>query len=230
MPSRDVRRGEGAGFEGSPHHSRDGWGCGVDEGGKTEHSDVFVLPAPADPYIDFAFDLDGATYEAPRMAAEPSVAVGLGHPSVSETLRCLESAMGLPTSADTTVGLAPMDVDAILSVSIPQRLLAGGGETRHGSPLNGSSSPRPLPFHLSTSKLPALAPPPSLTRSDLSSLLKAPVEVGPQSPHISATVSGLGLPSGSAGSVSPLINPGSAEMQEKVFAGPSLFLDDGGME
>jgi hypothetical protein len=228
VPSRDVREGEGAGLKCS-HHSRDGWGCGVDEGGKTEHSDVFVLPAPADPYIDFAFGLDGTTHENPGMATEPSAAAGLDYPSVSETLRCLESAMGLPTSADTTVDLAPMDIDATFSISTPQRLSTGAGETRHEIPLNGSGSPRLLPFHLSTSKLPALAPPLSLTRSGLNSLLKAPVEVRPQSPHISATVSGLGLPSGSVESVSPLINQGSAEMQE-VFAGPSLFLDDGGME
>jgi len=223
---------------------RDDWDCGVDdfehEGGETERSGVLVLPAPMDPYLDFAFGLDGTTHDGLERTNGPRAATGLDYPSVSETLRHLESAMGLSTGADTNADPAPMDIDTILSTTIPQRLLSGFGETHCWGSLN-SNSLSSLPFHLSTpepqvlrvsSLSPVVTPGGNLTLtySNLSLPPEAPVEVRPQTPRISVAVAGSGLTPGFVESVSGLTNPDSAEIREKVFAGPSLFPDDDGME
>ena len=131
-----------------------------------------------------------------------------------------------------------MDIDRILSASVLQRLPPGEGETQCRGP--PGSSLDLLPFHPSTSNLPALEPPPSLLPvviagrdlalkySDLSSQMRAPVEVRPQTPRISAAVSGPWLTLGSVEPAPALINLDPVEIQEmKVFAGPNLFLDDG---
>jgi len=250
VPGRDVREGNGVDLGSSPRRGDD-WGCGVDdvesprigEGVETGLLGALVLPAPTDAYLDFAFGLDGSTHNDFERASGPLVVTGLYCPSVSETLRNLESAMGPPVGAGTNVDvdLAPMDVDAMLSASVPQRLLSGGGETQCRGSLS-SSSLSLLPFHLSTSSPQGLGHSPSsspvvtvgrnlaLTCSDSSLSPKTPVEVRPQTHRISVTVAGSGFAPGSvepASAASALFNLGSTE---KVFAGPSLFLDDDGME
>ena len=239
VPGHDLREGTWVCSKPSSCR-RDGRGCGVsdwksrriDESGETERLDEFVPPTPTDPYIDFAFGLDGISCGDSKRTSEPSVADGFDYPSVSETLRRLESAIGLPTGAETTVNLIPMDFDVTISESIPQLPSSGEGETQGWGKLNNSSSSR-LPFQFSTSKFPTLAPSSlwpvvrdhTLTDLDLSSSLDAPVEAGPRTLRVSATVSGSGPASGSVEFVSALTNPGSAEIQE-VFSGPRLFADD----
>jgi len=246
VPGRDPRGGTRVGPNLSPRR-RDGWGCGVvdskprqiDEDGGRERLGEFVLPALADPYIDFAFGLDAKPHDDPKRTNEHPAAVGLDCPSVSETLHRLESAIGLPTGADATVELIPMDIDKTLSVSIPQLLSSGEGETQCWGLLNSSLLSH-LPFQPSTSEFPSLAPSLSpvvttardlaLTDMGLSSSLVVPIEVRPQTPWISATVSRSGLTLGYVESASALVDSDMAEVREKVFAGPSLFLDDDGME
>jgi hypothetical protein len=244
---RDLREGTRDCPEPSSCH-RDGRRSGVgdqesrriDEGGETERLDEFVDLAPTDPYIDFAFGLDDTTYGDSKRMSEPSVAARLGDPSVSETLLRLESAIGLPTGAETTVDLIPMDFDATLSESILPLPSSGNGETRGwNKPSCGSLSW--LPFQFSTSKFPTVAPSslwPTVASSrshalmglDLSSSLDAPVEARPRTPRVSATVSGSGLMSGSVESAPALTNPDSVEIQERVFSGPRLFPDDDDVE
>ena len=213
----------------------------IDEGIETERDGVLVPSAPTDTYLDFAFGLDGATNDTSESADGPLANTGPNYPSVLETLRHLESAMGLSTDEDTNADPAPMNIDATPSRSIPRRLLSGYGETQCRGSLNISSL-SPLPFYLSTSKPQVLGLPSplspvatadsnlTLTYSNSTPSPKAPVEVRPQSPRISVTVSGLGLTPELVESVSGLTNLDSAEIQEKVFTGPSLFLDDDGME
>ena len=248
MPGRSVREGKEVDLRPSPR-SGDDLECGVDgfeplrinEGGETGRPGVLVLPTPTDPYLDFAFGLDGATHDNPERANGPLAVTGLDYPSVSETVRHLESAMGLLTEADTNADPAPMDIDAMLSTSIPQRLLSRDGETQCRGSLN-SNPLSLLPFRLSTSKpqVLGLSSPLSpvvtagrdraLTFSDSGLSTKSPVEVRPQTTRISVTVAGSGLTPGFVESVSGLTNLDSVEVQEKVFAGPNLFLDDDGME
>lgn len=248
VPGRNVREGKGVDLGPSPR-SRNDWECGVDdseplptnEGGETKRPGVLVLPAPTDTYLDFAFGLDGTADEGSERANGPLAIAGLDYPSALETLHHLESAIGLPTEADTNADPAPMNIDATLSTSIPQRLLSGGAGTRCRSSLNTNSLSL-LPFHLSTSKPQVMGLPSSLspvvtagrdlalTYSGSSLLPKASVEVRPQTPRISVTVAGSALTPGFVESASGLTNPDSAEIQDKVFAGPSLFPDDGGME
>jgi len=247
VSSRDPR--EGTRDSPKPSCRQDDRGCGVgdrksrriDEDGETERLDGFVLPVSTDPYIDFALGLDGTTYEDSKKTGEPPIAARLGYPSVSETLRRLESAIGLPTGADTAVDLIPMDFNVTLLESVTRLPSSGEGETRGWGKPSGSSLSW-LPFRSSTSKFPTLAPSslwpevapardPALVDLDLSSSLDAPVdEARPPTPRVSATVSGSGLISGSVESASALTNPGSVEIQEKVFSGPRLFPDDDGME
>jgi len=249
VPGRGLQ--EGGTVDSNPSPSRrEGWECGVDDleprrisgGGETDRRDAFVLPAPTDPYIDFAFGLDGATHcDDPKRTNEPLVAIGLDHSSVSETLRRLESEIGPPTGVDATVDLIPMDIDAMLSVPVSYRLPSGEGETqRRGSP--SDNPPNHLPFQPPTSNFPALAPysssSPAVTTAhnlvfrgpDLSSSLEALVQARPQTPQISTTISGSELAVGSTEPASALVNLGSAEVQRKVIAGPRLFLYDDGME
>ena len=241
--------GEGTGGCSEPPFRRDDRGCGVgdrksrriDEGGETERLDEFVLPVPTDPYIDFVLGLDDTTYGGSKRTSEPSVATRLGYPSASETLRRLESAIGLPTGADTVVDLIPMDFNATLSESVTRLPLSGEGEARGWGKPSGSS-PSWLPFRSSISKFPTLAPyslwpgvalarDHALMDLDLSSSLDAPIdEDRSMTPRVSATVSGSGPMSGSVESASALTNPGSAEIQGEVFSGPRLFPDDDGME
>ena len=225
MPGCDVRGGRvNVGLKSSP---RDGRGCGVgnpellrmDEVGETKPLGTFALSAPTDPYIDFASGLDGTTHLNHERRNEPLVATGPKYPSVSETLRHLESAMGQPTGAETDMDITPMNIDTTLSATAPQHLPSGeGGAQCSGLPSRSTSSL--LPFHLSTSKFP----------SSLSSPTKAPVEARPQAPRISATLPSSGSVAGPTEPVPASINLDLAEVREKVFAGPSLFLDDDGME
>lgn len=249
VPGRDPREGTRAGSNLSPRR-RDGLGCGVSdskprqicEDGERERLSELVLPAPTDPYIDFAFSLDVTHYENPKRTNEPSAAVGLDYPSVSETLRHLGSTIGLPTGADATVDLIPMDIDKTLSASTPQLFSSGEGEAQRRGLLSNCPLSH-LPFQPSTSGFPSLAPSsslspvmtaarnPALPDLDLSSSLVAPIQVRPQTSLTPATVSGSGLALGYAKSASVLVDSDSAaEVPEKVFAGPSLFLDDDGME
>ena len=250
VPGRDLRECEMLDPNPSPSR-REGWECGVDDleprrisgGGETDRRDAFVLPVPTDPYIDFAFGLDGTTHcDDPKRTNEHSVAIGLDHSSVSETLRRLESEIGPPTGiGDATVDLIPMDIDTMLSVPVSHRLPSGEGETqRRGSP--SDNPPNPLPFQPPTSNFPALAPCSSsspavatarnlvLRGPDLSSSLEALVQDRPQTPQTSTTVSVSELAMGSTEPASTLVNLGSVEVQRKVIAGPRLFLDDDGME
>lgn len=242
MPDRDLREGTRT-CSMSSSYRQDCGGCGVGdrksrriEGGETERLDEFVHLAPMDPYIDFAFGLDGTTYGNSETTGEPSVAARPGYPSVSETLRRLESAIGLPTGADAAVDLIPADFDITPQESIPQLPSSEEGETQGWSKLSGSS-PNRLPFQFSTSKFPTLAPSPlwptatlardyALTDLDLSSSLEA----GPRTPRVSATVFGSGPAPGSIESASALTNLDSAEIQEKVFSGPCLFSNDDSVE
>jgi len=245
----DLREGTRVYSKHSSSCRRDGRGCGVgdresrqiDEGRETERLDEFVPLTPTDPYIDFAFGLDGTAHGDSKRTSEPSVGTRLGYPSVSETLRRLESAIGPPTGADTAVDLIPMDFDRTLSELIPQLPSSGEGETQGRGKLSGSSLGW-LPFQISTSKFPSLAPSPlwptvtpvrdhpTLTDLDLgSSSLDAPVEALPRTPRVSVTVSGSGSMLGSVESASALANLGSAEIQE-VFSGPRLFPDDDDVE
>ena len=244
MPGCDLQGGISVHSESS--RNRDGWGRGVDDlksrwidgGGETERLDGLVLStaAPADPHVDFAFNLEGTTHnDDPKTISEPSAsdAARIDHPSTSETLRRLESAMGLPEGAGTTVELIPMDFDTTPSASTPQFFASGEGGTQCWGR---------LPFQSSSSKFPALVPSPLLSSTitsarelastglDLSSLSEAPVEVRPRTPRVSVAVSGSGPTLGSVESVSALADPDSAEMRERIFSGPSLFLGDDGME
>ncbi|KAF9647159.1 hypothetical protein BDM02DRAFT_3117535 [Thelephora ganbajun] len=249
VPGHGNRDGKRVDLKPSPR--RGDWRCGVDEfklrrineGGERERFDGFVLSAPTDPYTDFAFDLDRTAHDDPQRTSGPSVAAGLDHPSVSETLRPLESAIGLHTGAETTVDLAPMDVDTTFSGPISKGISSREGEAQGCGQLS-DSLPSLLPFQFSTSKLPAPASslsllPPAVTAAydlalmdlDLGSSLETPAEVRPRpTPRISATVFGSGLTLGSVGPASTLISPGPAAIREKVFVGPSLFLGDDGME
>lgn len=247
MPGCDLREGTKVYSKHSSSYRRDGRGCGVgdresrriDEGGETERLDEFVPLTPTDSYIDFAFDLDGTANSDSKRAGEPFAGTRLGYPSVSETLRRLESAIGLPIGADTAVDLIPVEFDRALSESIPQLPSSEEGETQGRGRL-GSSSLGWLPFQISTSKFPSLAPSPlwptvasvrdpTLTDLDLGSSLDGPVEAMPRTPRVSVTVSGTGLVLGSVESASALTNLDSAEIQE-VFSGPRLFPDDGSVE
>ena len=247
MSSRD--HGEGTRDCSKPACRRDDRGCGVgdrksrqiNEDGETERLDEFVLPPPMDPYIDFALGLDGMTCEDSKRASEPSIATRLGYPSVSETLRRLESAIGLPTGAETAVDLIPMDFNVTLSESDTRLPSSGEGGAQDWSKPS-SSSLGWLPFRSSTSKFPIQVPSPlwpgvapardhhAPLDLDLSLSLDAPAKARPLTPGVSATVSGSGLISGSVESASALTNPSPAEIREKVFSGPRLFPDDDGME
>ena len=211
----------------------------VDEGGGAEGPGGFAHPASMDPYVDFAFGLDVTTRgygTSPGRTSRPLVPTMLDYPSTSETLRSLESAIGPPLDAETNADLTLVDVDApFLIASTPQRLSPREGETQRRSLL--SSGPlRPLPFHLSTFATSPLLPVATtahnlaLTHLDSNLSLKAPVEIRHQTPRIPATLSGSGLGLGSAKPAAALADLGSAKIQEKVFAGPSLFLDDDSME
>ena len=241
--------GEGTRDCSKPACRRDNRGCGVDdrksrrtdEDGEMERLDEFVLPPPTDPYIDFALGLDGTTCGDSKRAIEPSIATRLGYPSVSETLRRLESAIGLPIGAETAVDLIPMDFNVTLSESDTRLPSSGEGEAR-GWSKPSSSSLSWLPFRSSTSKFPTQVPSslwPAVAPArdhhtpmdlDLSLSLDVPAEARPLTPGVSATVSGSGLIPGSVESASALTNPGSVGIQEKVFSGPRLFPDDDGME
>ena len=253
VPGRGVREGKRVRL--GPSCRRDDLGCGVDdfeplrmdvdEGGATERSDAFSRPAPTDPYTDFAFGLDVVTHDrcSPGKTNESSASVptGLDYPSTLETLRHLESTIGPPADADTSAEPTLMNVDTtFLTASTPQGLSRGEEETQcRGLP--STNSLNLLPFHLSTSKLQPLATSSSLpvattahnlalTHLDRGSSLKTPVEIRPQVPRISATLSGSELALGSTEPASSLMKLDSVDIPEKVFAGPSLFLDDDGME
>lgn len=228
MPGRDLQEETGA-CPNNPPCQRDDWGR--DKGGETERLDNFVLPVSADSYVDFAFSLDDTAYNDSKRTSESSVTARLGYLPVSETLRRLEPAIGLPTSAETTVDLIPVDFDVILSGSTPQLRSSGEGETQGLGKLS-SSSLSLLPFQLSASKFPTMVPSPlsltgtlvrdhALTDLDLGSSLGAPVEVMSRTSRVPAAVSGSELMLESA-----LTNSDSVAIQEKVFSGPSLFLDD----
>ena len=230
-----------------PSRRRGDLECGVDgfepprmdEGGEPERPEVSVDPTPSEPYIDFAFGLDVATrdYDSPGRTIEPSVAIGLDYPSVSETLRRLESGMEPLTEADTNADITLMNIDTMLSALTQKRLSPAEGEVQCRD-LPSSSSFKSLPFYLPT-LAPSSSSSPMVTTSrdlalahlDSGSSLKAPVEVRPQTPQISATLSGLELELGSADEPASMsIDLSSVEIQEKVFAGPNLFLNDDGME
>ena len=248
MSSHDPREGT-RDCSTEPSCRQDDRGCGVgdrksrriDEDGETECLDESVLPVSTDPYIDFALGLDGTTYEDTKRTGEPPIAARLGYPSVSETLRRLESVIGLPTGADMAADLIPMDSNVTLLEPVTRLPSSGEGETRGwGKP--SSSSLGWLPFQSSTSKFPIQGSPSlwpkvapardhALMDLDSSSPPDAPVdEARSLTPRVSATVSGSGLISGSVESASVLTNPGSVEIQEKVFSGPRLFPDDDGVE
>lgn len=251
VPGRDVQGGTRVCSKSSPSR-RVGWKSGVDDlefrqidgSGEPERVEegLGFPDIPADPYIDFAFGLDGSTTtndDDPKRTSERSVAPRFGEPSVSETIHRLESVIGLPTGADTTVDVIPMDFDTVLSGLIPPLPSSGEGGIQCWGKL-GKGSLSWLPLQLPpTSKFPALAAPtlsPTVTPArdlaftdlDLGSSLGAPAEVGSRIPQVSTTVSGSTSTLGSAGSASGAANPDSAEIQ--VFSGPSLFLDDDGME
>jgi hypothetical protein len=204
-----------------------------------ERFDEAAFRATTDPYVDFAFGLDGTIHDEPL----PSMVPELECPSALETLRHLESVIWPPTSSDTTADLIPIDLDATLLKPIPRHPSPGEWETRCGGPLN--SNPLDLlPFKHSASSFSTLVlPAPSLssatavtttpdrvsTNLDLCSLLDT---VMPGTPLISATASVSGVSIGCAETASVLMNLGLAEGQEGVIAGPRLFqlLDDDGME
>lgn len=246
MPGRDIQEGKMVGLE--PSRRRGDLECGVDgfellrmdESGEPERPEVSVDPTPSDPYIDFAFGLDVATrdYDSPGRTKGPSVAIGLDYPSVSETLRRLESGMEPLTEADTNADITLMNIDTMLSALTQKRLSPAEGEAQCRDLPSNSSFNSP-PFHLptlahSSSLLPMVTTSRDLALAhlDSGSSLKAPVEVRPQTPQISATLSGLELELGYRSADEPAsmsIDLSSVEVQE-VFTGPSLFLDDDGME
>ena len=248
VPGREVREGKGVDLGPSPRR-RDDWECGASDleplrinrgEGTGCPGGTFALPAPTDPYLDFALGLDGTTLDDSERTNGALVTTELDYPSVSETLRHLESTMGLPVGTGVGVDPTLMNPDAILSVSVP-RLRSGDGETQSRGLLGGTSLSQ-LPFYLSTSKPQILgysfssssivAADGGLTLTPPNSSLspKAPVEVIPQTPRISTTVSGSGLTwtPRSVECVSAMTNLDSAKAQ--MFAGPSLFLGDDGME
>ena len=246
VPGRDIQEGKMVGLE--PSRCRGDLECGVDgfeplrmdEGGEPERPEVSVDPTPSEPYIDFAFGLDVATrdYDSPGRTKGPSVAIGLDYPSVSETLRRLESGMEPLTEADTNADITLMNIDTMLSALTQKRLSPAEGEAQCRD-LPSNSSLKSLPFHLpalahssSSSPMVTTSRDLALAHLDSGSSLKAPVEVRPQTPQISATLSGLELELGYRSADEPAsmsIDLSSVEVQE-VFTGPSLFLDDDGME
>jgi len=238
VPGRDVQGGTRVRSKLSSPRS-DNWKLGVDDleflqtggGGEPERVEELGFPTPTDPYVDFAFGLDGSTTTTNddlKRTSEGSVVARFSEPSVLETIRSLESVIGLPTGASTTVDIVPMDFDTVLSGLIPPLPSSGEGEVQCWG------RPSQLPFQLSpTSKFPTLAAPslsstvvPAFTDLDLISSLEAS---GSRTPQVSTTVSGCGLTLGFVGSMSETANPDLAEIQG-VFSGPNLFLDDDGME
>ena len=214
----------------------------IDESREPEGFGGNTLPAPADPYTDFAFGLGGTAQGDARRPSEPGT--GVEYPSALETLRGLESAMGAPAGVGATVDLVPMDIEANFSNSSSKRLSSGGGETQCRD-LPGSNSLNVLPFQRPAWDFSTLPPPHSLSPAvtaahdfpfpplDLgSTLVTAPAQVRPPNPRVSATVSSSGMALGSGHPVSTLVDPDSAEMHEREIAGPRLFqpFDDDGME
>lgn len=200
--------------------SRDDRACGVDdpepqridEDGETGRRDGFALPVPADPYIDFVFSLDDTARGDPQRTTEPPVATQLDYPSVSETLRRLETAIGLPAGAGTTADMVLMNFDATLSKPNPQ-LSSGGGEAQPWGKLSSSALSR-FPFQQSTPKFQTPAPS-SLPPTVLSASDRVFTNLG------SDPLVGVAAEAGSR-----TFSRGSGGMQGKVSSGPSLFLDD----
>ena len=198
--------------------SRDDRACGVDdpepqridEDGRTERRDGFALPVPTDPIIDFVFSLDDTARGDPQRTTGPPIAAQLDHPSISETLRRLETAIGLSAGADTTVDLVLMDFEATLS---NLHLPSGGGEAQPWGKLS-SSAPSRLPFQRSTPKFQTPAPS-SLPPTVLSASDRVFTDVG------SDPLVGVAAEAGSR-----TFSRGSEGMQEMAPSGPSLFLDD----
>ena len=250
VPEHNHRDGKRGSVELSPRSREGSSECGVDclkprqidcVNGELEGFGDPAFRAPTDPYTGFAFDLDATTRGHPRATSESFAAAGLDHPTTLETLRRLESSMEPSTGADTTTDLVPMDVEAILSNSIPKHLSPGEGETRSWGQLNRTALGL-LPFQLVTLDSSTLATPPlsptidatdnlAFTNSNLGTSLGMPVQVRPPSPRLSMTVSSSGMAFESVESASASVNPESAETQEMI-AGPRLFhpLDDDGME